>query len=71
MTGKEFKDITLKVLFRIWSVGIPLILALALVIGVFFGLWKTLALPLAIVIPISIAFAVVLIFATGKMMRLW
>lgn len=65
------KDMLLKILYRIWSVGIPIMLALIFAFSCFMGLWKTLSLPLWVSIVLTCLIAAICVFAVGKWIKLW
>jgi len=61
----------LLVLYKLANIIIPIILVLAFVVGVYFNLIKVQMLQPAIAIPVCLILGGLLVFAFGKLIKLW
>jgi hypothetical protein len=61
----------LNILLFFWTNIIPLLLALAFSVGIFFNLWKVQGLSFAVSLGIILPIAALLIYGLGKLLRKW
>ena len=65
------KDKILKILYSIWAVLIPMLLAIGFSFSCFMGIWKLTGAPLWLAIILFIIISYACIFGLGKMIKIW